>query len=114
MPILKIYLTVSDELLSKINTIAEQNETDINSLVSDYLSNLAESGLDRDFAMIGNLRALFSYSTGRITRGQAKDALGVDDWRLTTMLRMAGFPPPRASIECEDAELEQIKDLHFE
>lgn len=114
MSILKIELDVSDDLLSKIKLITEQNETDINSLVNNYLSNLADSELYDNYAMIGNLRALFNYSTGRISRGEAKNALGTDDWRLTTMLRMAGFPPPRATIEQENAMLEEIKDIHFE
>jgi hypothetical protein len=29
------------------------------------------------------------------------------------MLRQAGFPPPRATIEQEDRMLEEIKDIHL-
>lgn len=116
MSILKIEMDVSDDLLGKIKLITEQSGIDINSLVNNYLSHLAESGLHKDYAMNGNLWTLFNYSMGKVTRSEAKAALGLgaDDMRLTTMMRMAAFSPPRATIEVEDAELEAIKDLHFE
>jgi hypothetical protein len=63
--------------------------------------------------MNGNLRALFDYSVGRIGRHRARELLGVDDATLATMLRQASFPPPRATIEQEDAMLAGAKDVRL-
>ncbi len=109
----KIEIEVLDNLLEKVKLIAEQSGRDVNSLLSDYLSNLAESGLDEADLMDGNLRALFDFSIGRVGRREAMDRLGVDGFRLSMMLREAGFPPPRASIERENEMLEEIRDIHL-
>ena len=71
------------------------------------------SGIQDAYTMDGNLRTLFDYSVGRIGRAKARKTLAVDDVIFTQMLRAAGFPPPRASIEQENAMLEEIKDIHF-
>lgn len=56
--------------------------------------------------MNGNLHTLFHYSIGRLTRKEAREALGVDDVRLTQLLRMAGFPAPRSPKAEEDDQVE--------
>lgn len=59
-----------------------------------------------DGTLDGNLQTLFFYSMGRLTRKEAREALGVDDFHLTQLLRMAGFPPPRSPKSDEDAQVE--------
>ena len=42
----------------------------------------------------------------RLTRKETREALGVDDVRLTQPMRRAGFPPPRSPKAEEDAQVE--------
>lgn len=114
MGVSNITLAIDDALLRQIKVIAAQHDTSINSIVRDYFSHLANTGLQEKDVMNGNLQTLFNYSIGRIGWGQAKKILGIEDMTLTIMLREAGFPPPRASLEQETAMLEEIKDIHFE
>ena len=113
MPNINITFAVDDALLREVKVIAAQHGTNINSIVRDYFTQLADAGLQQKDTMNGNLQTLFNYSIGRIGRSQAKKALGIEDKILTQMLREAGFPPPRASLEQENAMLEEIKDIHF-
>jgi len=108
-----ITFVIDDEQLRQMKVIAAKHQTSINALVRDYFSHLTSSGLSQTEVMNGNLQALFDYSIGRIGRHRAKTFLGVDDLTLATMLRHAGFPPPRAMLEEEDRMLEEIKDIHF-
>jgi hypothetical protein len=108
-----ITFVIEDEQLRQMKVIAAKHKTSINALVRDYFSHLISSGLAETEVMNGNLQALFDYSIGRIGRHRAKSFLGVDDLNLTTMMRSAGFPPPRATREEEDRMLEEIKDIHF-
>lgn len=108
-----ITFVIDDEQLRQMKVIAAKHQTSINALVRDYFSHLTSSGLAETEGMNGNLQALFDYSIGRIGRHRAKTFLGVDDLTLATMLRRAGFPPPRATLEEENRMLEEIKDIHF-
>ena len=108
-----ITFVIDDELLRQMKIIAATHQTSINALVRDYFSHLASSGLAEVEVMNGNLQSLFDYSIGKIGRHRVKTLLGVDDLTLTNMLRQAGFPPPRATLEEEDRMLKEIKDLHF-
>lgn len=106
-----ITFVVDENLLRKVKVIAARYDTSLNALVRDYFQHLAHSGLDSEGPMEGNLQTLFRYSMGSMTRKQAREALGADDARLTQLLRMAGFPPPRSPQAEEDAQVE--KALEF-
>ena len=108
-----ITFVIDDGQLRQIKIIAAQHDTSVNALVRSHFAHLVASGLQETDAMNGNLRTLFDYSVGRVGRHKAKALLGVGDDVLTCMLRQAGFPPPRASIEQEDRMLEDIKDIHL-
>jgi hypothetical protein len=96
-----------------MKVIAAQHDTSLNSLVRNFFADVAASGLHETDAMNGNLQTLFDYSVGRIGRRKARELLGVEDVILTTMLRQAGFPPPRAASKDEDAMLARMKDVHL-
>lgn len=108
-----ITFVVEDEQLRQMKVIAAKHETSLNAMVRDFFAHLIASGLAETETMNGNLQALFDYSIGRISRHKARTRLGVDDRSLATMLRQAGFPPPRASEAEEDRMLDEIKDIHF-
>jgi hypothetical protein len=108
-----IKFSVDEDQLRELNVIAANKKTSLNDLVQDYLSNLTTSGLAEADSMNGNIHALFDYSVGKIDRHGAQKILGVDDHTLSIMLRLSGFPPPRATLEKENEMLEQIKDVHF-
>ena len=108
-----ITCVIDDSLLRQVKVIAAQHESSVTALVRNYFAHLVESGLQETETTTGNLQALFDYSVGRIGRHRAKAFLGVEDDVLTSMLRQAGFPPPRATIEQEDRMLEEIKDIHL-
>ena len=108
-----ITFVIDDEQLRQMKVIAAKHQTSLNALVRDYFTHLTSNGLSETEAMSGNLQALFDYSIGRIGRHKAKAFLGVDDINFATMLRRAGFPPPRAMLEEENRMLEEIKDIHF-
>ena len=108
-----ITFVIDDEQLRQMKIIAATYQTSINALVRDYFSHLTSSGLVKQDQMTGNLQTLFDYSTGRISRRKAMNALGVDDFSLAEMLRAAQFPPPRAPVEQENQMLEDIKHIHL-
>ena len=113
MPNANITFSLDEAQIRQVKGIAAQHDVTIVAVVRDYFAQLCSSGLQQKDVMNGNLQTLFDYSVGRMGRGQAKKALGVDDKMLTQMLRGAGFPPPRASLEQEEAMLEEIEDIHF-
>lgn len=106
-----ITFSLDEELIREVKVIAARHDTSLNGLVRDYFRHLAQSGLVSEGRMDGNLRMLFSYSVGHLTRKETKDALGVDDARLTELLRTAGFPPPRSPKSEEDAQVEKTVEL---
>ena len=113
MPNVNITFSLDEATIRQIKGIAAQHDTSINAIVRDYFAQLADSGLQERDVMNGNLQTLFDYSIGRVGRTQAKKNLGVEDKMLTQMLLGAGFPPPRAGLEQEDAMLEEISNIHF-
>lgn len=106
-----ITFVLDEDLLREVKVIAARYDTSLNALVRDYFQHLAHSGLSSEGRMDGNLQTLFRYSVGHLTRKEAREALGVDDARLTQLLRMAGFPPPRAQKADEDAQVEKTMEL---
>ena len=106
-----ITFSLDKDLLREVKVIAARYDTSLNALVRDYFRHLADSGVVADGEMNGNLERLFLYSIGRLSRSEACRELGADDFRLTQMLRMAGFPPPRSSKADEDAQVEKIVEL---
>lgn len=113
MPNVNMTFSLDDALVRQIKGVAAQHDTSINAIVRDYFTHLVNSGIQEKDVLNGNLQTLFDYSMGRMGRSQAKRILGVEDKMLTQMLLGAGFPPPRANLEQEDAMLEEIKDIHF-
>ncbi len=113
MPNVNITFSLDEATIRQIKVIAAHHDTSINAIVRDYFAQLVNSGIQVKDVMNGNLQSLFDYSIGRIGRTQAKKILGVEDKVLAQMLLGAGFPPPRASLEQEDAMLKEIKDIHF-
>ncbi|MEB0023816.1 hypothetical protein [Actimicrobium sp. CCI2.3] len=112
-PMLKIMFSVDENTLRQARLIAEKHHVSVASLLRNYLATLAESGLIEGDSMTGNCQALFDYSLGKLSRHKTRRILGVDDFTLTTMLRVAGFPPPRATNAEEEKMLDDIKDVHF-
>ena len=104
----KITFVLDEDLLREVKVIAARYDTSLNALVGDYLRHLASSGLvSKEGELNGNLETLFRYSIGKLSRKEARESLGVDDVRLTQLLRMAGFPPPRSPKAEEDAQVEE-------
>lgn len=108
-----ITFSIDDSVLRRIKVVAAQHGTSINAMVRDYFSSLLDSGLEEAGTLNGNQRMLFDYSVGRIGRSRVRKVLGVDDATLALMMRASGFPPPRASVEQENAMLDEIKDIHL-
>jgi hypothetical protein len=108
-----ITFSIEEDLLLQMKVFAAKGNTSINALVRDHFAHLISSGVTDSDSMNGNLQTLFAYSIGRISRHKARQSLGVDDTKLALMLREAGFPPPRASSDQEDAMLESIKNVHL-
>jgi hypothetical protein len=104
-----ITFVLDEDLLREVKVIAARYDTSLNALVGDYLRHLASSGLvsTEEGELNGNLETLFRYSIGHLTREEARATLGTDDARLTQLLRMAGFPPPRSPKAEEDAQVEE-------
>lgn len=103
-----ITLAIEQELLQSIKSLAAKNGVSVNSLVKNYFESLIDSGVSKDGEMNGNLKTLFEYSIGKISRFQAKKRLGIQDLVLAEMLREAGFPLPRVP---ESEELEMLKEI---
>lgn len=80
-------------LLREVKVVAARYDTSLNTLVRNYFQHLAHSGLASEGPMQGNLHTLFRYSVAQLMREEAREELGVDDFRLTQPLLMAGFPP---------------------
>ncbi len=108
-----ITFVIDDALLREIKAIAAHHDTSVNALVRNYFSNVVASGVQETNVLNGNLKTLFDYSVGRISRHRAKAFLGTDDATFSNMLRETGFPPPRASQDDENAMLEEIKGVRF-
>ena len=106
-----ITFDLDEDLLREVKVIAARYDTSLNALVRDYFQNLAHSGLSSDENLNGNLQMLFRYSIGQMTRREVREALGVNDVRLTQLLRMAGFPPPRSTASEEDAQVEKALEI---
>ena len=107
-----IIFVLDEELLREVKLIATRYDTSLNALVEDYFRHLAHSGLvSKEGELNGNLETLFRYSIGHLTRKEACETLGTDDARLTQLLRMAGFPPPRSPKAEEDAQVEKTLEI---
>lgn len=106
-----ITFVLDDDLIREVKVLAARYDTSLNALVRDYFRHLSASGLSSDETLDGNLQTLFFYSMGRLTRKEAREALGVDDFRLTQLLRMAGFPPPRSPKVDEDSQVAKILEI---
>jgi len=106
-----ITFDLDEDLLREVRVIAARYDTSLNALVRDYFQHLAQSGLSSDENLNGNLHMLFHYSVGHLTRKEAREALGVNDVRLTQLMRMAGFPPPRSPKAEEDAQVEKAVEF---
>lgn len=109
-----ITFVIDEAVLREVKAIAARNDTSVNALVRDYFSCLITSGLQETSALNGNLKALFDYSIGKISRNRAIKFLGISDATLATMLRESGFPPPRTSLDTENQILDEIKEVRFE
>jgi hypothetical protein len=99
-------IQIDETILRNLEALASRFGTSLESLVGNYLHHLSASGLVGEGELNGNLEILFEYSIGQLTRKEAARNLGVDDARLTQMMRLAGFPPPRSSRAEEDAQVE--------
>ena len=108
-----ITFSFDESIIREAKILAAQAETSVNAILRDYLSHLSSLEIYKQDAMNGNLQILFNYSIGKLNRKQACKKLGVEDLVLSKMLGEAGFPPPRANIEQEDAMLEEIKDIRL-
>lgn len=106
-----ITFVLDEKLLREVKVIAARYDTSLNALVRDYFQHLAHSGLGSEGRMDGNLQTLFRYSVGYLTRKEARESLGTDDARLTQLLRMTGFPPPRSPKAEEDAQVDKTLEL---
>ncbi|OOH72628.1 hypothetical protein BOX24_06415 [Leptospirillum ferriphilum] len=106
-----ITFDLDEDLLREVRVIAARYDTSLNALVRDYFLHLAQSGLASEGNLNGNLQMLFRYSVGHMTRKEAREALGVNDVRLTQLMRMAGFPPPRSPKAEEDAQVEKAVEF---
>jgi hypothetical protein len=100
-----ITFSFDEDLLREVKVLAARYDTSLNSLVRDYFQHLSESGLSSGDRLDGNLQTLFLYSIGRLTREETCASLGVDDLRLTQLLRGAGFPPPRSPKSDEESQI---------
>lgn len=109
-----VTFSMDGDLLARVQSLAALRQTSLNEIVRCYFEHLASCGLDDQGVLNGNHQVLFDYSIGRISRSQAKRALGVNDAAFTAMLGAAQFPPPRATSEQEQEMLREVEHIVLE
>jgi len=106
-----ITFSFDENLLASVLAISAERRTSANELVRHFFEHVDQSGVGRQGAMNGNLKNLFDYSMGTISRSEARQRLGVSDAALTEMLVASGFPPPRATEADEQAMVARAADV---
>ena len=110
---MNITLSLDDDLIAAAKSLAARSGTSVSALVRSALEH--QVSVDQQSSTSGAagvLQTLFEYSMGRISRGVAMRALGMDDYgALLRLMNMAGLPHPLVPLATRKTMAQKMVEM---